>query len=101
MHKTVPISLLIVIGLLSLCALPGAKVSAQNFDPTIMGPLTVTYEDYHRDGLNFTPPESSEMIKLDLIGRVHYPTNWMGRAAASNSFYSRQTQNLHSGRDTE
>jgi hypothetical protein len=76
MNKAVPIGLLIVIGLLSLCALPGATVSAQNFDPTVMGPLTVTSEDYYREDLKFMPPGFKKSVELS--GIVHYPTNWLG-----------------------
>ncbi len=76
MNKAASIGLLIVTGLVSLCALPGAAVSAQNADPTMMGPLLWTSETYYREDLKFKPPGFDNFVELS--GAVHYPTNWAG-----------------------
>ena len=74
MNKAVPICILVVIGALSLCALPGMTASAQSADPTAMGPLTVESEVYTLGDRAFTELP----MPAEVTGVVYYPTNWIG-----------------------
>lgn len=81
MNKAIPICVVVVIGLLSLCVLPGMIVSAQtvppqNADPTVMGPLQVGLDEYNLGDEVFTP---NGFVPIELRGVVRYPTNWSGK----------------------
>lgn len=77
MNKALQISIyaLVIIGLLWLLPLGSTPVSAQNVDPSSLGPLTVAREEYNWGDEVFTP---TDFPPVELRGSVHYPTNWTG-----------------------